>query len=215
MTTEKPMPEEESLGQLLKRTRIARGYELSQMIEETRISTSNLAAMEEDDYGSLPADAFCRGFYGIYAKALGLDPEKIIARYRAERGDNTRKGSGIAYNPPAHKAAQQVGNMATPSGVSPLSTVGYVLLLLIILAGGLCWYFNINPATYLSEKLRSLQGEPAAPPAQPQENGATSSDTDSPASVESEFVGKLAHLNTLRFPGPGLAVTFDRTGYLS
>ena len=215
MTTEKLLPEDESLGQFLKRTRRARGYELSHMIEETRISSSNLMAMEEDAYSSLPADAFCRGFYAIYARALGLDPEKIVARYRAERGVTARKGNTIAYNPPAHKAAQQVGNMATPSGVSPLSTVGYILLLLIILTGGLCWYFNINPATFLSEKLRSLQGEPPAPEAKPQENGATSRDTESPVAVDSELVGKLAHHTILRGPGCRIVVTFDQKGYLA
>lgn len=191
------MHEDESLGQYLKRTRITLGYDIPQMVAETRISTSNLTAIEDDDYASLPADAFCRGFYAIYAKALGLDAEEIVGRYRAERGISPRKGGGVAHNPPAHKAAKQVGNMATPAGVSPLSTIGYVLLLLIILTGGVCWYFNINPATYLSEKLRSFQEGGEVVPPQPQEtepsnDGASSNDVDSPAAVKSENIGKLA-----------------------
>jgi len=151
--------ETESLGQFLKRTRISRGLDLEQIAAETRISASNLRAMEADEYSSLPADAFSRGFYMIYAKTLHLDPETIVTRYRAERGLHPRKGAVVKHNPPAHKAAQQLSNMAEPSAVSPLSTVGYIILLLIILAGGLCWYFNINPATLISEKLRAFQGE--------------------------------------------------------
>ena len=175
MTSEKHGRENESIGQFLQRTRIARGFEFEQIVEETRISASNLKAIESDDFAALPADAFSRGFYTIYAKKLLLDPEEVIARYRSERGINPNKRGGtISHNPPGHKAAQQVSNMAEPSAVSPLSTLGYLLLMLIILAGGLCWYLDINPATYLSEKLRSLQTEQTKPvPAAPDKSGGT------------------------------------------
>jgi len=175
MTSEKHGRENESLGQFLQRTRIARGFEFEQIVEETRISASNLKAIESDDFAALPADAFSRGFYTIYARKLLLDPEEVITRYRSERGINPNKRGGtISHNPPGHKAAQQVSNMAEPSAVSPLSTLGYLLLMLIILAGGLCWYFDINPATYLSEKLRSFQTEQSQPvPAAPDNSSGT------------------------------------------
>jgi len=157
MTNETVEPASESLGQFLKNARENQGYDFDTICTETRISRSNLQAMESDDYDSLPADAFARGFYNIYARVVGLDPEEIIARFLAERG-STPQGNGQAIqNPPARKAQKQVGNMAEPSGVSPLSTIGFALLLLIIIGAGVCWHFNINPATFISEKLRSLQ----------------------------------------------------------
>lgn len=172
MTSDKQGKESESLGQFLTRTRIEQGYDFNQIVEDTRISASNLTAMESDDYAALPADAFSRGFYTLLAKKLHLDPEVIVARYRAERGLNPRKGGAVvSHNPPAHKAAKQVSSMAEPSAVSPLSSVGYVLLLLIIVAGGLCWYFGINPATYISERLRALQD--GFPQATEQKSGGT------------------------------------------
>jgi len=193
MTSEKHGREEESLGQFLRRTRIARGLEFEQVVEETRISTSNLKAIESDDFAALPADAFSRGFYTIYARKLLLDPEEIVARYRAERGVSPKRGGNIAHNPPGHKASQQVSNMAEPSAVSPLSTLGYIILMLIILAGGLCWYFNINPATYLSEQLRSFQTEQpqTIPPASTEKNetqptGTTSKDQGAIPTVPDE-----------------------------
>ncbi len=155
MTSEQHGRDEESLGQFLKRTRTELGLDLQVICEETRISNSNLRAMEADDFGALPADAFTRGFYTLYAKRLNVDAEEVVARFKAERGVNPRRLSS-AHNPP-HITAQQVSNMAEPSNGSPLSTLGYVLLLLILLSGGISWYFNINPATFLSEKLRSFQ----------------------------------------------------------
>jgi len=198
MTTEMQDRETESLGQFLKHTRIDRGLDLEQIAEDTRISASNLRAMEADEYSALPADAFSRGFYILYAKTLQLDPESIVARYRSERGLHPRKGAVVKHNPPAHKAAQQLSNMAEPSAVSPLSTIGYIVLLLIILAGGLCWYFNINPATYISEKLRAFQGEESTITVPAEENG----DSKQPAAPPSggqgaNPVSSKAHIDHL------------------
>lgn len=157
MTDESFEPAPETLGQFLQNTRTSLGYDFDQICSETRISRSNLIAMESDNYQALPADAFARGFYNIYAKVLGLDPEEIIARFLAERGSTAQGNKQAVHNPPARKAQKQVGNMAEPSGVSPLSTIGLALLLLIIIGAGVCWYFDINPATFISEKLRGLQ----------------------------------------------------------
>lgn len=155
MTSEQHGRDTETLGQLLQRTRSKQGLDLKLICEETRISNSNLRAMETDDYGALPADAFARGFYTLYAKKLSLDPDEIVSRFMDERGTTPQDGA-TAHNPP-QVAARQVSNMAEPSNGSPLSTIGYILLLLIILSGGISWYFNINPATFISEQLRSLQ----------------------------------------------------------
>lgn len=203
MTTEKHNRETETLGQFLKSTRVAQGFDLAEIVEETRISASNLKAMEADDYAALPADAFSRGFYTIYARKLQLDPETVLARFRAERGLNPRKGTMVAHNPPAHKAAQQVSNMAEPSAVSPLSTIGYVLLMLIILAGGLCWYFGINPATYISEQLRSLQSTET----QTQEPGGNGS--SQPAAGGTKDQGSTVPLQDDRAGSLAAAATFS------
>ncbi len=157
MTNESLDNEPESLGQFLHSTRIALGLELDQIGEETKISISKLKAMESDDFGALPVEVFARGFYRIYAKTLNLDPEEVVARFLSERGLTFRKDGIAPATITTHKAAKEVSNMAEPSNVSPMSTIGLALLLLIILGGGICWYFNINPATYISEKLRGVQ----------------------------------------------------------
>lgn len=189
MTNEKHARETETLGQFLKRTRISQGFDLEQIAEDTRISFSNLKAMEADEYTALPAEVFCRGFYTIYAKKLRLDPNEVVSRYRTERGLHPLKDDSISHNPPAHKAAQQVSNMAEPSFSSPISTIGYVLLLLIILTGGICWYLDINPATFISEKLRSLQNEEAPGP------GDVNGGAKQPAGAEKKSQGSIPAAN--------------------
>ena len=80
-----PDNEQESLGAFLRRTREERGVTFEELVESTKISPNNLKALEEDDYTRLPADAFVRGFYGIYAKFFDLDPVEIRERYSQQR----------------------------------------------------------------------------------------------------------------------------------
>ncbi len=84
----------ESPGEYLKREREHRGIQLSAIHESTRIPMKCLAALEADDFDSLPHSAFTRGFIKSYCKRLGLDETDAVLRYemfmreRAERADN-------------------------------------------------------------------------------------------------------------------------------
>ncbi len=143
---------QESLGKQLQRARIALGLSLEQITDKTKISGSNLRAMEGDNYQNLPAEAFARSFYAQYAKALELDPTEIVAQFLKENTHASLQ-MGISMN----QRMQQTDSMTKPKGVFFVSRVGLTLLLLITLASGICWQRSINPATYLSKKLRSLQ----------------------------------------------------------
>lgn len=175
--------ENESLGQFLRNTRLAQAIDLKQISDETKISGSNLRAMEADDYESLPADAFARGFYGLYAKRLQLDPDETVARFLLERGSKPSpyKQATSIGSPLPSDMARQVSSMAEPAKSSPMSSLGFILLLLILIAGGVCLYLSINPATYLSEKLRQFQQvetESAATMQETPDSSATGSATE-------------------------------------
>lgn len=146
-----------SLGELLRQTRIEQGFDLDQVSVETKITITNLTAMEEDDFETLPAEAFTRGFYTLYAKMLTLDPEEILQIYTREK--NAHSGRKPRTTPPPNKLAQQVGNMAERPSVMPVSCVGLTILFILLSGAFVCWYFSWNPATYLSEKLRAFQNQ--------------------------------------------------------
>lgn len=162
-TTENLEKEEEkyeSLGELLRRTREERGITVDQVVDDTRVSASNIRAMEENNFNDLPADVFARGLYGHYAEALGLNPDEIIGRFLMERSSPSDSKSARSSRPqPPGIQAKDVSTMAAPTGVSPLSSIGFFLLLLFIISGAVCWYLSINPAAFLSAKLRGLQSE--------------------------------------------------------
>jgi cytoskeleton protein RodZ len=70
------------IGQVLRKTRRARGLELSEVERATKIRVKFLQAMEEDRWEELPAPVYARGFLEIYARYLGLDDEALVDRYR-------------------------------------------------------------------------------------------------------------------------------------
>ncbi len=158
MSIESPENENQTLGDILRRARVELGLDLEQVSTDTKIAIKNLRAMEENDFPSLPAEAFTRGFYVLYAKTLALDPEETLNAYTDQR--QNQPASDRQPSPPPNKLAQQVGNMAERPTSLPLSFVGAPILILLLFAFFLCWYFSWNPATYLSEKLRSFQSTP-------------------------------------------------------
>ncbi|HWO19010.1 MAG TPA: helix-turn-helix domain-containing protein, partial [Kofleriaceae bacterium] len=88
-----PMPElsplTEFTGPLLRQIREAVGVELREIAERSKIGMAYLQALEAERFAKLPALVYVRGFLAEYARALGLDAERVkqtyLARYRAAR----------------------------------------------------------------------------------------------------------------------------------
>jgi len=84
-----------TLGQILKERRQSKGLTLEEVGAATKIKLSFLRALEEEDYRLLPDELYLVGFLRDYAAFLGLDPDELDARFRAElhrrsRGEETR-----------------------------------------------------------------------------------------------------------------------------
>jgi flagellar biosynthesis protein FlhG len=88
-----PMPEISALttftGPLLRQIREAVGVELREIAERSKIGMAYLQALEAERFAKLPAPVYVRGFLSEYARALGLDGERVkqtyLERYRAAR----------------------------------------------------------------------------------------------------------------------------------
>jgi cytoskeletal protein RodZ len=77
-------------GPLLRQIREAIGVELREIAEKSKIGMAYLQALEGEVFTKLPAPVYVRGFLAEYARALGLDAERVkqtyLDRYRAARG---------------------------------------------------------------------------------------------------------------------------------
>ena len=155
MQTTETEVEETNLGHFLRETRINQGLDLQTISEETRISQKNLQSIEDGDFSALPAEAFTRGFYSLYARTLSLDSVDVLKRYEQEK-ENQPNYQKTQATPPGTRA-KQIGTMAErPVGI-PFSFFGLIFFFLLACGALICWYFSWNPATFLSEKLRTFQ----------------------------------------------------------
>ena len=64
------------VGQILREAREQAKLDLSQVSAQTRIPERHLLAIENGDFGALPARTYAVGFSRTYAKTLGLDEER-------------------------------------------------------------------------------------------------------------------------------------------
>ncbi len=68
-------------GSSLKGIRESMGIDLKQISQKTKINRENLEWLEEENFENLPALVYLRGFIMEYAKALNLDPHRVVDSY--------------------------------------------------------------------------------------------------------------------------------------
>lgn len=75
---------EDGLGEWLRTSREERGYDFDRVERDTRISRGYIEAMEREQFDTLPAPVYARGFVRSYARYLGLDEDEALARMPRE-----------------------------------------------------------------------------------------------------------------------------------
>ncbi|HEX3369937.1 MAG TPA: RodZ domain-containing protein [Candidatus Cybelea sp.] len=71
----------ENLGERFRAAREARGLLISDAAEQVRIRSVYLAAIEEENWKTIGAPVYIRGFLRTYARFLALDPEEAVATF--------------------------------------------------------------------------------------------------------------------------------------
>ena len=79
------------VGSDLRAARQRLGWNLPDLAAHLRIRLPFLEAIEEGRVEALPGNAYAVGFLRTYAQAVGLDPDEIARRFRAEAADVNRK----------------------------------------------------------------------------------------------------------------------------
>jgi cytoskeleton protein RodZ len=69
------------IGNSLRAARERQGFAHSEIELATKIRAKYLRALEEEDFDTLPGDAYTRGFLRTYADYLGLDGEIYVEEY--------------------------------------------------------------------------------------------------------------------------------------
>ncbi len=158
-----------TLGEKLREAREERGISLSEVAEQTRISSLYLESIEHDDYRNLPGGIFNKGFVKTFAKYVGVNEQEALQDYsRLIEGTDAAKESELKLYKPE----------VLTDGYSTSSMVPTIIVAVVILAlmtGGILFLLNYlrqpavvatnatPPANSNSNKGGNTQGD--APPA--------------------------------------------------
>ena len=110
------------IGETLRQARLAAGIDLEDVEQTIRIRIRYLHALETEDWGVLPGDAYARGFLHTYADYLGLDGTALVDQY------DRQAATAEPVHPPAELAFESPAAPGGPGGRRIWSGVGVVAL---------------------------------------------------------------------------------------
>lgn len=121
------------IGSTLREARTRQGLELHDAERATRIRARYLAALEEERFDQLPAEAYAKAFLRTYADFLGLDSELFVAELHSRM---------VASRPPPPPPPER--RLTLPSldlrAAAVLSAAAA-----LVAAGVLAWRFGSGP----------------------------------------------------------------------
>jgi cytoskeletal protein RodZ len=120
-----------TLGTYLRSAREARGIDLHDAAQQTRISVNYLKAMEEEDFSRLPGEVFIRGFLKSYARFLSLEEAEVIKRY-GELKPPQQPQPAISGQREEAKAAAPVAAKTKGVPLEPLIWGGVIFIALVV-----------------------------------------------------------------------------------
>lgn len=133
----------EGVGARLREAREARGMTVEAVARVTRVPVASLQAIEVEDFASLPAPVFARGFVRAYAQAVGLDSGELL---RSLRGTLGAVETEQQLEPPSFGRSLATGELASGAGggVSGAFRSSWTVLLLIAVGMLLAAWFMVQ-----------------------------------------------------------------------
>ncbi|WP_169565990.1 helix-turn-helix domain-containing protein [Sneathiella limimaris] len=131
-----------TVGAHLRMERERQGLSLHEVAEKLRLRPSQLQALEDADYESLPGQTFVTGFIRSYATTLGLDAVSVVDLYKQENSIGQLK-TDLAFPEP------------TPEGRLPGTglLVGSILVAAALFGA---WYFYLKDTSFELEVVEDI-----------------------------------------------------------
>ncbi len=194
-------PDAGSAGAMLRAARETAGLSIDALSQQLKLSPRQVKALEDGDYASLPGRTFVRGFVRNYARAVGIDPEAVLAAIpgAVEAPALDRSTIGHAHRP--------IGELPTSGRARSGSWTRWLIPLVLLAAiGAAALYEYLRPGDLQrgfetrTLPVRPALPDPVAPPA-----GTPSSGTPLPNPIVSGPVSEAPRADGV-LPPPAPAV---------
>ena len=154
------------IGGELRAARRSRKRTIEQIARTTKISPTLLRAIENNDFDRVPGGLFTRGFLRAYAREVGLDPEALVQRYRAEIEGAPPPDSLDAREEGASHEIDAVE--LEPAGESSPGQIIQICVIVIVVGAYFAWLRPSKPAEPAATiAAASAVAAPAAPEVRP------------------------------------------------
>lgn len=133
----------QTLGEKLREAREERGISISEVAEQTRISSLYISSIEKDDYKPLPGGIFNKGFVKSYAKFIGIDEHEALQDYARiiTETEGRDEGDLRKYRPEV---------LTDDNSSSMVPTIIFAGIILALMTGGILFvvrYLQNQPET--------------------------------------------------------------------
>lgn len=163
-----------TVGDQLRQARELRGLSVPEVVEQTKMKTDQVLAIEAGDWSGFAAPVYTKGFVRNYASLLRMDVETLLAELDTEMGRAREDGDGATGNAPLRSGLID-GLMLHFSGVKWRAVLPIFLLVSLAAGGyfGINWYRNaqtadplegISPGLNAEETVTQRDRLPFAPP---------------------------------------------------
>lgn len=107
-------------GQTLREAREAKGFTVEQLAEATHIMARTINGLEAEDFSSIVAPIYGRGFVKICCQTLGLDPKPMVDEFMAiYNGEKQSAFNPISVNTPPPAAPAEPEPVEIPASEEP------------------------------------------------------------------------------------------------
>ncbi len=98
------------IGNSLREARVRQGLDYAQIELGTKIRSKYIKALEDEQFGTLPAQPYVKGFLRTYAEFLGLDGQLYVDEYNSRFVvEGQEDAPPIARRPPGARARRDRG----------------------------------------------------------------------------------------------------------
>jgi cytoskeleton protein RodZ len=183
-----------TLGEKLRQAREHKGFTLSEVAEQTRISPLYLESIENDDYSILPGGIFNKGFVKSYAKFVGINEQEALQDYSSLISQN--EGAGATEEPRAYRPQVLTDG---GQGRSMLPTAITAIVILGVMTAGILFLLNYLRGSGDAAPAATAKPSPvssnAEVPVNANTEGSPASDAPSMASLKVEFKATTAPIS--------------------
>jgi cytoskeleton protein RodZ len=115
------------IGSSLREARLRQGLDFPELEQSTKIRAKYLRALEEEEFGLLPAQTYVKGFLRAYAEFLGLDGQLYVDEF------NSRYVGGEEETPLRPRRSQRRAAPRVQSRVVLLTLLGIGLVTALVI----------------------------------------------------------------------------------